>query len=187
MTHILPCLNTSNDVSWEDDPMTAVYIRRRDINFDVRSDASYQLARTWLQECIQGHEDCPKYEHGPLPTRVLDVTPIGDFQIRLCIPDGKAAPYTALSYCWGGPQPFSMQKSTIEAYLRDIDLHKLPFAIRDAITVTRGLGLQYYYLWIDAFRVCIIEDDDLDLIKGKKSHAWASGRNLPVLLLHDYR
>ncbi|KAI9458224.1 heterokaryon incompatibility protein-domain-containing protein [Boletus coccyginus] len=158
VTHILPCLDTWNDVWSEDDPMTAVYIRRRDINLDVGSDASYQLAKTWLQECIQGHEDCPKYKDGPLPTRVLDVTPIGDSQIRLWVPDGKAAPYTALSYCWGGPQPFSTQKSTMEAYLRDIDLHKLPSTIRDAITVTRGLGLRY--LWIDAF--CIIQDDDLD-------------------------
>ncbi|KAH7882605.1 heterokaryon incompatibility protein-domain-containing protein [Phlebopus sp. FC_14] len=141
--------------------MTATYIHRRDINFNVGSDASYQLGNKWLQECIEGHEGCPKYEQRPLPTRVLDVTPTGDalpHQVRLCVPNGKAAAYTTLSYCWGGPQQFSTQKSTLETYIVGIDMRQLPSTIRDAITVTRGLGLRY--LWVDAF--CIIQDDDLD-------------------------
>ncbi|KIK87549.1 hypothetical protein PAXRUDRAFT_831829 [Paxillus rubicundulus Ve08.2h10] len=144
-----------------DDPTTANYIHRRDMNFDVGSDASYQLAKTWLRECIEGHEECPKYEPRPLPTRVLDVAPVDDslqHQIRLCVPNGEAATYAALSYCWGGPQPFSTQKSTLETYLKGIDMQQLPSTIRDAVTVTRKLGLRY--LWVDAF--CIIQDDDLD-------------------------
>ncbi|KIJ59623.1 hypothetical protein HYDPIDRAFT_170697 [Hydnomerulius pinastri MD-312] len=153
-------LRVGTFVVCSDDPTTASYIRRRDINFNVGSEASYQLAKTWLWECTEGHEECPKYAQRPLPTRVLDVTPIGDSrqQIRLCIPNEKVAAYTALSYCWGGPQSFSTQVSTLDAHLNGIDMHQLPSTIRDAVTVTRGLGLQF--LWIDAF--CIIQDDDLD-------------------------
>ncbi|KAF8838343.1 HET-domain-containing protein [Paxillus ammoniavirescens] len=153
-------LRVGTFVVFSDDPTTAGHIHRRDMNFDVGADASYKLAKTWLQECIEGHEECPKYKHQPLPTRVLDVAPVDDpqHQIRLCVPNGEAAAYTALSYCWGGPQPFSTQKSTLETYLKGIDMQQLPSTIRDAITVTRKLGLRY--LWIDAF--CIIQDDDLD-------------------------
>ncbi|KAF9226160.1 HET-domain-containing protein [Gyrodon lividus] len=154
-------LRVGTFVVFSDDPTTASYIRRRDMNFDVGSDASYQLAKTWLQECVEEHEGCPKYEQQPLPARVLDVTPIDgslQHQIRLCVPNGEAAAYTTLSYCWGGPQPFSTQKSTLETLMKGIDMQQLPSTICDAITVTRRLGLRY--LWVDAF--CIIQDDDLD-------------------------
>lgn len=42
--------------------------------------------------------------------------------------------------------------------MRQIPLEKLPRTIRDAVTVTRSLGIRY--LWVDA--LCIIQDSQSD-------------------------
>jgi hypothetical protein len=44
------------------------------------------------------------------------------------------------------------------SYMKIIPIDSLPLTLRDAVTITRKLGIQY--LWIDA--LCIIQDDDQD-------------------------
>lgn len=46
-------------------------------------------------------------------------------------------------YCWGGPQEFRLQTSTLSSYTTALPLKNLPQTIRDAITVTLRLGLHY--------------------------------------------
>ncbi|KAK5791068.1 hypothetical protein VI817_006377 [Penicillium citrinum] len=108
---------------------------------------------------------CSAHSHchpgtSPLPTRVLDVQPDPDTgKIRLCEAKGKSAPYTTLSYIWGGPQPLTTTKDTLSTHvLTGFNESDAPLTIRDAVQTTRNLGLRY--LWIDA--LCIIQDDDDD-------------------------
>jgi hypothetical protein len=46
-------------------------------------------------------------------------------------------------------------------------MDKLPKTIKDAITITRNLGVQY--LWVDA--LCVIQGNDQDAIKDWQSHS----------------
>lgn len=57
--------------------------------------------------------------------------------------------YALLSYCWGGDQSGKTTKSNMSSYEVGIPDEKIPATVRDGITVTRILGLEY--LWVDAF------------------------------------
>jgi hypothetical protein len=61
--------------------------------------------------------------------------------------------YAALSYCWGTSPPFTTTIENLAAHLQRIPMVKLPQTIKDSITITRELGLQY--LWVDA--LCILQ------------------------------
>lgn len=47
---------------------------------------------------------------------------------------------------------------TLNSRMVGLELHTLPQTIRDAVTITRGLGIRY--LWVDV--LCIIQDDKKD-------------------------
>lgn len=69
--------------------------------------------------------------------------------------------YVALSHCWGAltaEERFCTYERNIEDLKRSIDFDMLPLTFRDAITVTRGIGVRY--IWIDS--LCIIQDDAED-------------------------
>jgi hypothetical protein len=63
-----------------------------------------------------------------------------------------------LSHCWGSSQPLKLTLSTIEQFQKHISLSTLPETFKDAVSVTRSLGLRY--LWIDS--LCIIQDSHSD-------------------------
>ncbi|KAK1768176.1 HET-domain-containing protein, partial [Phialemonium atrogriseum] len=90
-----------------------------------------------------------------LPTRVLDVSREDPF---LFISGGLKAEYVALSHCWGGAQPLVTTASAINDWIHKIPMKQLPTLYRDAVIVTRSLGLKY--LWIDS--MCIIQDSEDD-------------------------
>lgn len=92
-----------------------------------------------------------------LPTRVLDLG-LGFEQdhIKLCQSSLlEVEPYVALSYCWGKSEPFTTVKANIESRKLSISIASLPSTLRDAVILTRRLGIRY--IWIDA--LCIIQDD----------------------------
>ncbi|KAF2176930.1 HET-domain-containing protein, partial [Zopfia rhizophila CBS 207.26] len=62
--------------------------------------------------------------------------------------------WTALSYCWGTTATLKTTLDTLEEHKKKILLGNLPQTIRDAIMITRSLGIEY--LWVDA--LCIIQD-----------------------------
>lgn len=68
---------------------------------------------------------------------------------------GERGRYTALSYCWGGPQEFRTTKKDLAARIEGFQLDNLPHALQDAVIVTRELGISY--LWVDS--MCIVQDD----------------------------
>lgn len=99
--------------------------------------------------------ECPH-----LPTRVLDVGQVGDSpSVRLHIPGkNQRDKYLALSYCWGGKQPFVTNTQNLETMKSEFPVSELPPALRDAVQVTRSLGIRF--LWIDA--LCVMQDSPVD-------------------------
>ncbi|CAK7244583.1 MAG: hypothetical protein STHCBS139747_006127 [Sporothrix thermara] len=66
-----------------------------------------------------------------------------------------SADYVALSHCWGGPIKTLLTSKTLDSYAKALPSDKeLPANFRDAMAVTRALGISY--LWIDS--LCIIQD-----------------------------
>lgn len=132
----------------------------RAVQNDPASEASLEVAKTWHQKCLASHQKCTRVlsEKRPLPTRVIDV---GDAarNPRLIITDGRPGSWAALSYCWGGHSTFVLKKETYHSFFGGkVPLYRFPKTLRDAITVTRALGLQF--LWIDA--LSIIQDSAED-------------------------
>lgn len=116
------------------------------------------LARQHIKECAEGHEHCKSLAPPKplLPTRLVDCSDPAN--PKLVSTTGKRGEYLALSYVWGGDQPYKTKKSTVLIYERGIDSCILPLTVRDAISVTHALGFQF--LWVDT--LCIIHDDKED-------------------------
>ncbi|TRX91898.1 hypothetical protein FHL15_007217 [Xylaria flabelliformis] len=121
------------------------------------------LARQWLQKCQKSHVKCKEATQIYMPLRVLRISsgcnPC-DFSITIeTKTKGQAIePYAALSYCWGGDQPYKTTKARMESGNRSLEWCKLPRSIQDAINITSAVGLQY--LWADS--LCIVQDDEDD-------------------------
>ncbi|KAH8731712.1 heterokaryon incompatibility protein-domain-containing protein [Phaeosphaeriaceae sp. PMI808] len=95
-----------------------------------------------------------------LPTRLLYVGDSNPNVLCLYCPTQRdRMKYVALSHCWGENPPkkdsprFCTTDDNIEARLKWFMFSELPKTFRDAVRVTRELGIQY--LWIDS--LCIIQ------------------------------
>ncbi|KAH9203719.1 heterokaryon incompatibility protein-domain-containing protein, partial [Leptodontidium sp. 2 PMI_412] len=128
----------------------------------VATEEAFASARNWIKECFQTHSNCPKATNGVLPTRVLDLTMLSELLDMIQLKEttqGETGQYVALSYCWGPDgQAKTLTHATIREFKNAIVVRELPQTLRDAILVTRKLGIRY--LWIDA--LCIIQDSDSD-------------------------
>lgn len=135
------------------------------------SDKAFHLIERWLCQCLESHEDCCTVSSSMLPSRVIDVGPADGSQCPyLYVPSdsgsydkvsGVSQRYIALSYCWGshlwaGTDPQITTASSLESRKRGICMTDLPRTIRDAIVITRRLGVRY--LWVDA--LCILQGSD---------------------------
>ncbi|KAF2096570.1 hypothetical protein NA57DRAFT_78175 [Rhizodiscina lignyota] len=124
------------------------------------SERSIAIAAAWLETCTTSHKTCGLNAMSELPSRVIDVGSEGSHPF-LCISAQDKARYTALSYCWGTKHNFVTTSSTLDDMMSGVPLHRFPKTMRDAIIITRGLGIRY--LWIDA--LCIIQDSEEDFAK----------------------
>ena len=144
----------------EEDSVVANTVTAREIQSQISSErASHQILE-WLVDC-DGHASCPSMEPLTLPTRVIDVSPVEHPDVPKLV-ETKGAPgyYVALSYCWGLDQVGLTTTSNLETREQRLDLSDLSQSSRDAITVTRNLGIKY--LWIDA--ICILQDSADDKV-----------------------
>jgi hypothetical protein len=126
-----------------------------------------KLIREWLKHCDneQNHPTCKRGSNTrdegkrTVPTRLIDVGAIGDNRVRL-VPTigGDCGEWVALSHQWGAGPYFSTNRKNLMDHMEGINLSDLPPTFRDAVTVTRGVGLRY--LWIDS--ICIIQGPDGD-------------------------
>ncbi|KAK0714414.1 heterokaryon incompatibility protein-domain-containing protein [Apiosordaria backusii] len=94
--------------------------------------------------------------------RLIDVTsnPGSETLRPRLVTNPAAAPYAALSYCWGGDQQSKTVKNLLGAYENEIPMKTLPQTLQDALAVTHGIGLRY--LWVDAMAIVQDDDDDKD-------------------------
>jgi len=121
---------------------------------DAASEESYAIISKWVKTCRQNHIDCQQ-TGTILPTRVINVSRKGP-----CLVESKAtsAPYITLSHCWGIKETLTTTIATIQDRYRKINLCVFPLTFRDAVSITRKLGVQY--LWVDS--ICIIQDSNED-------------------------
>lgn len=119
-----------------------------------------QMISRWLQDCEMNHPECRSQQplDPILPARVLDV---GDTNRSpsLVISEGQKGKYMCLSHRWGEPDSTHKRlvttRNTLAQFISEIPLHTLPLTFRQAVEVTRAVGIQY--LWIDS--LCIVQDD----------------------------
>jgi len=142
-----------------DDPASQIVPGRAKLAY-LGSPESLSRARAWLDARTADHVECPGHEPVDLPTRLVQVSPLEDSESAwLCCGDGEKGRYCALSYCWGGPQPFSTTITRLSDYFDRLPYRQLPQTIIDAFQVARSLGI--HYIWIDS--LCIVQDDQADV------------------------
>jgi Heterokaryon incompatibility protein (HET) len=138
-----------------------VYLSRD--NVQTLSAAYMDRARYWLRECEAKHPDCKAQNPNFMPTRIVHVG-TSDLLIPVHLEISTSfrslnqdRRYCSLSHRWIGVE-MELKTTNVEALMEEIPIESLSKASRDAIFVTRHLGLKY--LWIDS--LCIIQDSPED-------------------------
>ncbi|KAH8660402.1 heterokaryon incompatibility protein-domain-containing protein [Xylariales sp. PMI_506] len=147
------------------------------------SNETWNKIITWIDRC---RHDCKcLWDLGSdawnyAPSRLIDVGENGDTVVHLRVKAeiGNPAPYIALSYCWGGVEGHRLYDKNIqwdngpstedieyESARNGIIVESLPKTFRDAIQITRRLGVRY--LWVDS--LCIIQNSWEDWEPAAKS------------------
>lgn len=119
-----------------------------------------------------------------LPSRVLSIKDdAGCVSVKLVENKGLSGRYCALSYCWGpeDKRPLRTTQENFTDHLVSISWDNLPSLFRDAITLTKGIGIKY--LWIDS--LCIVQDDKQDWLDESKTMALVYRRATLVIAAVD--
>lgn len=114
----------------------------------------FDLLKEWVRNCDTEHSQCIT-PASKLPTRVIDVGEAGSQEPLLKQTKGEIAHYMTLSHCWGSKPVIRTTKDTLTKHLHQLPVDSLPKTFRNAVAITRNLGIRY--LWIDS--LCIIQDD----------------------------
>ncbi|KAI0103024.1 heterokaryon incompatibility protein-domain-containing protein [Nemania sp. FL0031] len=125
-----------------------------------KSQACLELASHWLRDCSENHDSCnPLTEGYNKPKRLIDV---GGGSREPSLVDTGTLPrhikWLALSYCWGGEPSLKLTRDTICMLRSGVAMDRLDPTIRDAIFITRSLGIPY--IWVDS--LCIIQDPGVE-------------------------
>jgi hypothetical protein len=86
---------------------------------------------------------------------LIKVGLIGDTQLQLAQTLGMKGRYICLSHCWGTTGTFKTTTENLEEMLEGFAFAKLPSTYKDAVVMTRLMGVPF--LWIDS--LCIIQND----------------------------
>jgi hypothetical protein len=126
---------------------------------DPASKKSFEIASSWLKNCVESHSSCrPPPELQKPPRRLIHVgnKTQNPFLVET-FPDLQHVEWLSLSYCWGEEKPSKkLTKDEMSALKNGIPFTDFDDTIQDAILVTRALGISY--IWIDA--LCILQDDE---------------------------
>ncbi|KUJ13401.1 HET-domain-containing protein [Mollisia scopiformis] len=127
-------------------------------SFGTDSLESFSRANTWLQTCINEHQDvCSVNTPSSSLLRLVRVNVVGT-RVSIQLYENpfatKEEPYLALSHCWGGKVPLQLTTKTRRSFLKSIPVEDLPQTFWDAVVITARLG--YQFIWIDS--LCIIQD-----------------------------
>jgi len=121
------------------------------------------LAADYLSTCRLNHGDlCRQLANVMLPARLVDVGPQDGSRPPILVETrGKQGVFAALSYCWGKESFMALELSNIRNFKRQIPMGQLPATVRDAIILTRWLGIPY--LWVDS--LCILQGNQPEACK----------------------
>ncbi|KAK0612000.1 heterokaryon incompatibility protein-domain-containing protein [Immersiella caudata] len=133
-------------------------VTARELHSPPDDPGCYSLAASWLQTCSSTHPKCDQSGYTKPPTRLIEI--VGDMVfLRQSETLSQPKPqYAALTYCWGGGTTLQMTAATIAQHEAGIPVKKLPATLRDAVLVTKRLGIDF--IWIDA--LCILQDSQQD-------------------------
>ncbi|PQE12083.1 heterokaryon incompatibility protein [Rutstroemia sp. NJR-2017a BVV2] len=152
-------ITTPANVSIDGNELTSDYLHTISGNTDIISCGD--LVKGWLRDCQENHDECAANsctftrDSRNLPTRILDVGREDGFKVYVCEPESSATgPYLTLSHRWGSSEMPQLTAKTKSSFMKGILVSELPKTFRDAITVTRFLGIRF--LWIDC--LCILQD-----------------------------
>ena len=167
------CQQLDQLLSVLDDPVAKyLQIDHRPVSGPLLSASNVDMIKNWIVSCVDNHDLCSNDMSGYLPTRLIDVGGRSGkkephlietaYDLRLALRKRNPWYYVTLSYCWGAEspnnKPLKTKKNTYQKMLCAIPINEMPQTLRDAVIVTRTLGLRY--LWIDS--LCIIQDDESD-------------------------
>ncbi|KAG8666783.1 hypothetical protein FPOAC2_11908 [Fusarium poae] len=146
-------------ISEADSSLKKGKIRGSKVGSDAGSKDTLSVVTGWVHDCLQSH-DCCQPAKTRLPSRILDLEALDDpNKIRLLqtTSEEEYGSYVTLSYCWGSDPTFHVRTthSTMSSHLNSIEVDNLPQTYKDAIKITRHLGIRF--LWIDS--LCICQDD----------------------------
>ncbi|KAJ8113820.1 hypothetical protein OPT61_g4140 [Boeremia exigua] len=136
-------------------PWNPFPIASQDVCSDVLSPTMFSKIQKWIATCTYQHEKCvtSDMKDSFFPKRLIKLGPFD----RLILPQSPVR-YAALSYSWGSLKQHVTTSNNITSRFSRLDSQQLPMILRDAIQMTRNLGLEY--LWIDS--ICIVQDDKSD-------------------------
>jgi len=140
------------------------------------------LASRWLSSCLQDHDcEAPNLTGPSLLTRFLHIgngsrkPHLVEFQ-----PGAPLHSWAALSYQWGETDPlWRLVKDTEGSLKAGVKISEE--SIQDAITISRGLGIQY--LWID--RLCIFQDRESDWLEQSSQMSYIYGHSTVTIASVD--
>lgn len=123
----------------------------------------FDILRNWLSDCDKNHPDCKTKTvvapNDATPTRLIDVS---NESIVVLVNKQRFSrqgevKYVAFSHPWGDKRIHKhvcTTRENLDTYCKSgIRIKDLPNTFKDAVTITRRLGLQY--LWIDS--LCILQ------------------------------
>ncbi|KAK7417441.1 hypothetical protein QQX98_004561 [Neonectria punicea] len=135
------------------------------ISTDFNTDACFNTIKGWISTCKNVHTICNEAGASTaksFPKRIISIGSASNNEIRLMEHDSSSPPpqepYIALSHCWGKSRPLTLTRDTLAQRKANIAFQVLPRTFRDAVVITRGLGIRY--IWIDS--LCIIQNDTQD-------------------------
>ncbi|KAK5655885.1 hypothetical protein OQA88_5424 [Cercophora sp. LCS_1] len=123
-----------------------------------------ERVKGWVQQCETNHASCDL--NHPLGIADLDTLRLIDVVENALVEVSESLRYVALSYVWGAVPNFRLSAVNRPRLMQPGAMTEawehLPMTIRDAITLTRRLGVRY--LWVDS--LCLLQNDDEDLRRG---------------------
>ncbi|KAH4001989.1 hypothetical protein HBI13_013140 [Parastagonospora nodorum] len=135
-----------------------------------------KIARNWVSNCAENHKDCNgSHRHrDKLPTRLISVNEeVPRLVLTAGLETNDRPRYSTLSHCWGTEPFLQLTEQNLDTFVEHIPLSLLPQTFKDAIQITRELGLSY--IWIDS--LCIKQSDTADWVREAGSMSFVYGNS----------
>ncbi|KAK5652826.1 hypothetical protein OQA88_9492 [Cercophora sp. LCS_1] len=124
-----------------------------------------ERVKIWVRDCETHHTECQLEQ--PLGAAILGTIRFIDVVGNCIVEKTLDMPkYVALSYVWGAVPNFRLTTANKFRLMQpgaiELGWKQLPITVRDAIELTRRLGVRF--LWVDS--MCLTQNDEADLERG---------------------